>query len=119
MGYFFDGRLYEWGNPLALLRFPGVSLLSRLRYGLLAFVSTRRDRWDALEPNRCLSGSHGGAAPKAYQRLWKPLLKLKFHEFADNFSPLGSGHASSASGGPASRCSGGTRLHRGRKSDAR
>ncbi len=45
MGYFIDGKLHEWGNPIALLKFPAVSLLSRLRYGLLAFVSTRRERW--------------------------------------------------------------------------
>ena len=49
MGFFIDGKLYEWGNPLALIKFPGVSLLSRLRYGMLAFISTRREHWDTLE----------------------------------------------------------------------
>src|SRR3954449_13196751 len=31
MGYFIDGKLHEWGNPLALLKFSAVSPLSRLR----------------------------------------------------------------------------------------
>jgi hypothetical protein len=48
-GLFHRWELYEWGNPIALIKFPGISLLSRLRYGLLAFVSTHRERWDALE----------------------------------------------------------------------
>src|ERR1039458_8905569 len=44
MGLFMGGRLYPWGNPIALLRFPKISVLSRLRYGLFAFVSVRRKR---------------------------------------------------------------------------
>jgi protoporphyrinogen oxidase len=86
MGYFFDGRLYEWGNPLALLRFPGVSVLSRLRYGLLAFVSTRRDRWDALEHQSVTEWVTRWSGTEAYQKLWQPLLDLKFHEFARDIS---------------------------------
>ncbi len=86
MGYFFDGRLYEWGNPLALLRFPGVSMLSRLRYGLLAFVSTRRDRWDALEHQSVGEWVTRWSGAEAYHKLWQPLLDLKFHEFARDIS---------------------------------
>jgi hypothetical protein len=26
MGFYYDGRLHEWGNPLALLKFPGLDL---------------------------------------------------------------------------------------------
>jgi hypothetical protein len=49
MGYFIDGKLHDWGNPLALLKFPSVSLLARLRCGLFAFVSAQREHWDVLE----------------------------------------------------------------------
>ncbi len=31
------------------MNFSEISLLSRLRYGLFAFVSVRRERWDAIE----------------------------------------------------------------------
>jgi len=86
MGYFIDGKLYEWGNPLALLKFPAISLLSRLRYGLLAFVSTRRDRWDALETQSAREWITRWGGSEVYDRLWKPLLDLKFHEYADNVS---------------------------------
>ena len=86
MGFFIDGRLYDWGNPLALIRFPCVGLLSRLRYGLLAFVSTRREHWDALETQSARDWITRWCGSEVYDRLWKPLLDLKFHEYADNIS---------------------------------
>jgi protoporphyrinogen oxidase len=86
MGYFIDDKLYEWGNPLALIRLPVISLMSRLRYGLLAFVSTRRERWDALETQSAREWIVRWCGTEVYDRLWKPLLDLKFHEYADNIS---------------------------------
>ena len=86
MGFFIDGKLYEWGNPLALIKFPCVSLLSRLRYGMLAFVSTRREHWDTLETQSAREWITRWCGSEVYDRLWKPLLDLKFHEYADNIS---------------------------------
>lgn len=86
MGYFIDGALYEWGNPFALLRFPGISFLARIRYGLLAFVSVRRERWDALEQQTVEEWVTRWGGKEVWRRLWKPLLDLKFHEFAGNIS---------------------------------
>lgn len=86
MGLFSGGRLHEWGDPLALLRYKEVSLLTRLRYGLLAFVSTRRERWDALETQSAREWITRWSGREAYERLWKPLFDLKFYEHADNVS---------------------------------
>jgi monoamine oxidase len=49
MGYFAGGKLHRWGDPVSLLCYPHLSLIEKVRYGLLAFISTKRDRWDALE----------------------------------------------------------------------
>ena len=86
MGYFIDGKLQAWGDPVALLKFPAVSLLARLRYGLLAFVSTRRERWDALENQSAREWITRWGGAEVYDRLWKPLLEHKFHEYSDNVS---------------------------------
>jgi len=86
MGYFIDGRLHEWGNPVALLKFPCVGLLSRLRYAMLAFMSTHRERWDSLETQSAREWITRWGGSEVYNRLWKPLLELKFHEYADNIS---------------------------------
>ena len=31
MGFYFDGKMYEWGRPDLLLRFPGLSIINKLR----------------------------------------------------------------------------------------
>jgi protoporphyrinogen oxidase len=86
MGHFAGGKLHEWGNPFALLRYNGLSLLARLRYGVLAFVSTRRERWDALETQSAREWITRWAGAEAYAKMWEPLFKLKFYEYADNIS---------------------------------
>ncbi len=86
MGHFADGKLHEWGNPIALLKYGGISLVSRFRYGLLAFVSTRRERWDALETQSAREWITRWAGREVYAKLWKPLFDLKFHEYAENIS---------------------------------
>jgi len=86
MGMFTDGKLYEWGNPLALLRFDQISLLSRLRYALFAFLSVRRDRWDAIETESARSWITRWCGTEVYDRLWRPLFELKFFRYADNIS---------------------------------
>lgn len=86
MGFFTGGRLHDWGDPIALLKFPEVSLIARLRYGLLAFISTRRDRWDALETESARQWITRWGGREVYDRLWKRLLELKFHEHAGEVS---------------------------------
>ena len=49
MGFFNQGKLHPWGDPISLMKLPGISLRSKLRYGFFAFVCTHRDRWPALE----------------------------------------------------------------------
>ncbi|WP_049785954.1 NAD(P)/FAD-dependent oxidoreductase [Sphingobium chlorophenolicum] len=86
MGHFSGGKLHPWGDPVALLRYPGVSFLARLRYGLFAFVSVKRRRWDALERQSAREWITRWAGTEAYNALWKPLFDLKFYEHADNIS---------------------------------
>ena len=86
MGYFSGGKLHPWGDPIALLRYPNVSLLARLRYGLLAFVSTKRRSWDALETQSAREWITRWSGREVYDKLWKPLFDLKFYEYADDIS---------------------------------
>ena len=86
MGIFTGGRLYDWGNPIALLTFPEISLLSRLRYALFAFVSVRKNRWDAIETESARSWITRWCGAEVYERLWSPLLELKFFRHAEDIS---------------------------------
>ncbi len=86
MGMFTGGRMRDWGTPVALLKFNEMSVISRLRYGLFALVSVRRNRWDALENRSARSWITGWCGNEVYDRLWKPLFELKFYQYADNVS---------------------------------
>jgi len=86
MGIFMGGKLHDWGNPVALLRFDEISLVSRLRYGLFAFLSVRRDRWDAIEMESARSWITRWCGTEVYDRLWRPLFALKFYQYAENVS---------------------------------
>ena len=86
MGIFTAGKLHDWGTPLALLSFNEIRVISRLRYGLFAFLSVRRDRWDSLETESARSWITRWCGTEVYERLWKPLFELKFYQYADNIS---------------------------------
>ncbi|MEZ5501327.1 MAG: NAD(P)/FAD-dependent oxidoreductase [Halioglobus sp.] len=86
MGYFFQGRLRDWGEPFALLRFPGLGLVSKFRYGLLAFTSTKRSDWRKLDGIDAVTWLQRWVGQQAYDVLWRPLFELKFHQYTPNLS---------------------------------
>jgi len=86
MGYFVDGRMYRWGDPLALLTFPKLSPVAKLRYGLQMFLSTKRSDWRPLEDLAAKDWIERGAGREAYDVLWRRLFDLKFFEYADTVS---------------------------------
>lgn len=86
MGYFVKGALHPWGDPVSLLRYPHLTLAEKIRYGLLMFVSTRRDSWPALETMSAKRWIENWCGESVYAKLWKPLFDLKFYEYADNVS---------------------------------
>ena len=86
MGYYVDGRHYRWGDPLALLAFPKLGLLDKLRYGLHMFLSTRRRDWSALEHVNARDWFMKWHGRRAYEVLWRRLFDLKFFEYANDIS---------------------------------
>jgi protoporphyrinogen oxidase len=86
MGFVTRGRLFKWGDPFALLRFPYLTLLQKLRYGLFAFVCARRNRWPAIEQESAREWIVRWCGADIYDRLWKPLFQYKFYEYTDNIS---------------------------------
>jgi len=86
MGCFIDGGLHDWGNPAALLRFPRLTLVQKIRYGLLMFISTRRDRWDSLEHQNARDWITRWCGEAVYDRMWRTLFEQKFHEHVNDVS---------------------------------
>jgi protoporphyrinogen oxidase len=86
MGYFVDGRLHKWGDPVSLLSFPGLSLIQKLRYGAMMFLSSRRRQAGNLESVSARNWITAWCGEAVYKKLWAPLFEFKFYEFADNIS---------------------------------
>ncbi len=86
MGIFMGGRMYRWGDPTALLRFPLLTPWQKLRYALFALVCVRRNRWKAIERESAKSWIMRWCGASVYERFWKPLFDFKFYEYADNIS---------------------------------
>jgi protoporphyrinogen oxidase len=86
MGYFYEGRLYPWGDPLSLLTFPHLNLISKFRYGLHAFLSTKRSDWSKLDGLRADDWIKQNIGAHAYDVLWRKLFDYKFFEYAHDIS---------------------------------
>jgi protoporphyrinogen oxidase len=86
MGYFYQGALHPWGNPVALLKFPGLSLIAKFRYGLHAFLSTKRNDWRPLDKVEATSWIKRWVGDEAFEVLWRKLFDYKFYDYAYGLS---------------------------------
>ncbi len=86
MGYYVEQRLQDWGDPLALLRFPHLGPLQKLRYGLLVLLSLKRRDWRRLENVDAASWLQSWLGEKTWKLLWERLFLLKFHHFTGQLS---------------------------------
>lgn len=86
MGYWYQNRLQPWGNPIALLKFKGLSLTAKVRYGLHAFLSTKRNDWKPLDNVEATGWIKSWVGAEAWEVLWKRLFDYKFYHYTDNLS---------------------------------
>ncbi len=86
MGLFNQGKLHEWGTPGALIRFPNLSLLTKLRYGLQIIRTKQLKHFDDLEHINARNWLERWLGKAGYNTLWKQLFALKFFEHQDNLS---------------------------------
>lgn len=86
MGYWYQGRVQPWGNPVALLKFQGLSLVAKLRYGLHAYLCTRRNDWRSLDKIDAADWIRRWVGAEAYEVLWRRLFDYKFYDAARNLS---------------------------------
>lgn len=86
MGYWYQNRLQPWGNPVALLKFRGLSFVAKFRYGLHAFLSTKRDDWRPLDNVEASGWIKRWVGAEAWEVLWRRLFDYKFYEYAQGLS---------------------------------
>lgn len=86
MGYWYQNQLQAWGNPMALLQFRGLSLVAKFRYGLHAFLCTKRTDWKPLDHVEATGWIKRWVGAEAYEVLWRRLFDYKFYDYSDNLS---------------------------------
>ena len=86
MGYWYQNKLQAWGNPLALLSFKGLGWVAKFRYGLHAFLSTKRNNWKPLDNVEASDWIRRWVGPEAYEVLWRRLFDYKFYDHVGNLS---------------------------------
>lgn len=86
MGYWYKNCLQPWGNPVALLKFKGLGWMAKFRYGLHAFLSTKRNDWKPLDRMEASGWVKRWVGAEAYEVLWRRLFDFKFYHFANNLS---------------------------------
>ncbi|QYY32317.1 NAD(P)/FAD-dependent oxidoreductase [Cupriavidus pinatubonensis] len=86
MGYYYQGHVQPWGNPMALLKFKGLSMVAKFRYGLHAFLSTKRNDWRPLDKVEASGWIRRWIGEEAWEVLWRRLFDYKFYDYAYNLS---------------------------------
>ena len=86
MGFWFDGKIQQWGNPIALLKFSGLSLTAKLRYGIHAFISTKRNNWQSLDNLEASQWIKKWVGKEAWDVLWEKLFAYKFYNYSESLS---------------------------------
>lgn len=86
MAYFYNGKLYRWGDPLSLFLFPGISLMQKLRYGMNVLYSKYSTDWKKIENISAERWLRDWLGEDAFDIFWKTLLNLKFGDKAGQVS---------------------------------
>lgn len=86
MGYFVNGELHDWGNPVALLKYPHLSLIEKFRYGLMAWWCTKRTSWGAAESMTAPDWFRAWLGNACYEKMWARLLHLKLYQHTAHVS---------------------------------
>ncbi|PJF37330.1 MAG: oxidoreductase [Candidatus Thermofonsia Clade 1 bacterium] len=77
------GRPYLFDNPRAMLLFPHLPLLPKLRFGLVGLYLRLSKNWQALEGYTADEWLQRAMGKRAYRDLWRPMLIGKFGALYD------------------------------------
>lgn len=82
-GMYFNGRHWRLSTPLDLLRFKPLSLIDRIRLGLLVLRVRSVKDWRAIEHLTIREWLEPLCGKNVYRVVWQPLIENKFGIFAD------------------------------------
>ena len=86
MGFYYKGKLQPFGDPISLLKFDGLDIISKIRYGFLAFYSIKLKDWTHLDNKYAIDWIKSIIGEKGYSVLWDKLFSLKFYQYQNDIS---------------------------------
>jgi len=82
-GMYFNGKMWRLSTPLDLLRFSPLSLIDRIRLGMLVFKVRKIKDWRQIEHLTIRDWLEPLCGKTVYRVVWQPLIEAKFSVFAD------------------------------------
>lgn len=80
MGFFIDGKCYDFGTPVSLLKLKPLSLWDKFKFGTATLKILGESDWKKLENITASEWILKNASKGVYDKIWKPLLVTKFSE---------------------------------------
>ena len=77
----YQGRAYALDSPLAVLKYPGIPFLDRLRFGIVTANLRLARQWGPLERVTAVEWLNRRMGPRVYEGLLRPLLIGKFGKY--------------------------------------
>lgn len=87
-GMYFNSRFWKLSTPLDLLRFGALSLIDRIRLGLLVLQVRRVRDWRQIEPLSVREWLEPLCGRNVYKTVWEPLIDSKFSVFAEDIGAV-------------------------------
>lgn len=82
-GMYFNGRMWKLSTPMDLLRFTALSLIDRIRLGLLVLQVRRIKDWRTIEHLSIREWLESLCGKNVYRVVWEPLITSKFSIYAE------------------------------------
>ena len=86
VGFYRDGRIYDFVTPLDLLRYKPAPPIDRIRMGLAALYLRRQKDGTRYESVTAANWVRRNMGRGAYDAVWGPLLRGKFGDFHDQLA---------------------------------
>lgn len=83
---YYDNKFWPFKGGLDLLRFKPLSLVNRLRAGLVVLYLQKQKRWQQFSDTTALEWMRRHAGEQVCKVIWEPLLRGKFDTYYDKVS---------------------------------
>ena len=87
-GLFYANSIFRLSSPWDLLRFSAIPLVDRVRTGCMALYARAINDWRALEDQSAEEWITRYGGKRAFDAIWRPLLKGKFGPEAEHVSAV-------------------------------